>query len=232
LSDRIAEVLAGEPSPAEVKVLIAEAEDELKRLHHKREKAHRLSLDPLARADAVTKAREDTKASDFAVERLGVALTHLRTKHEAAVERVEEVERAAFRAEVTAERDALVVDELRTRYPEWAGALVDLFTRITANNERAKQAGIGGMQSGENLARGTTPVDIHRLIDAVRLPPLDYQAQAMGQMLWPKPIEHKILLPRHLEEYAAREGDKARRIGKEVAAKRKAEAKSAIRRVG
>ena len=140
---------------------------------------------------------------------------------------MKEAERNAFRVEVTRERDALVA-ELKERYPELAGELVDLFTRITVNNQRAKQAGI---DSVENLARGTTNVDIHRLIEAVRLPPFEPRAQAMGQMLWPVPIEHQIVLPQSVHEAAARAGDKARKIGEQVAEGRKAEAKSSIRRV-
>ena len=126
------------------------------------------------------------------------------------------------------QRDALVT-ELKERYPELAGELVDLFTRITANNQRAKQAGI---DSVENLARGTTNVDIHRLIEAVRLPPFEPRAEAMGQMRWPVPVEHRIELPQSVHEGCGRQGAEMRRIG-EHAAQHEAELQhSAIHKIG
>ena len=106
---------------------------------------------------------------------------------------------------------------------------MDLFTRITANNQRAKQAGI---DSVENLARGTTNVDIHRLIEAVRLPPFEPRAEAMGQMRWPVPVEHRIELPQSVHEGCGRQGAEMGRIG-EHAAQHEAELQhSAVRKIG
>ena len=62
LSDTIADTLkAQQPSPDDVAAVIGEAAEELQRLQRERERAHKLSLDPVASVDIVNKARDDSQ---------------------------------------------------------------------------------------------------------------------------------------------------------------------------
>src|SRR3954447_27071468 len=93
LSDRIAQSLGGETSSTELTALIGEAERERERLEGETEAARRASLNPRARAEAVTAARQACEACSFASERLLAALDHLRRALVRAEDREAEVER-------------------------------------------------------------------------------------------------------------------------------------------
>jgi hypothetical protein len=233
LSDRIADALQGTPSPDDVAALIAAVEQDLERLGHERDAATQRSLDPVTPVDAVVRAREQTDGCEFALARLTVALQQLQAKHEAAVCHVKQAARDALHAEITAERDALA-DELRTRYPELSKALGDLLSRVKANNARVEQLNRTGgpwIASVETVARGMPANGIHWLISAVQLPPFEYRAHEMGKTLWPVPQDYAFAIPPNVEEAVARAGAEARRTGADVAARKQAEAGSAIRRV-
>ncbi len=232
LSGRIAAVLQGEPSVNDVAAVIADVETELERLEREWDRARKLSLDPLAHDEVVTKARQDSTAVQFNLERLNVALGHLCAALQNAKAREEEARRQEFRVNVVAERDALA-QELRERYPELAGGLADLLTRIKANNERVDVANRGGGQwidPVETAARGVAQSGIHFLVTGVCLPPFDREAHAHSRMLWPLPVNQSYALPNHMAEASGMRGTEIRRVGEQVAARKQAEADAPRRR--
>ena len=149
-------------------------------------------------------------------------LDQLRAKHEAAVAHAEAGRTRCHHAEVTAERDALA-DELRERYPAFAGELADLLTRIRSNNARVEAVNRSGgpwIDPVETVARGIAPNGTDFLTTWVRLPPLDGEGHAMGQYLWPMLINRPAALTADLAKASAAIGAEMRRVGEVVAAKR------------
>jgi hypothetical protein len=222
LSDRIADVLAGEASVDEVTEVITSAEHERDHLNAEREKARAVAFDPLTKSDVVEAARRVGSAADWALARLDVALDQLRAKHEAAVTHAEQATRAAHHAEVTTERDALA-DELRERYPALAGELADLLTRVRASNERVEAVNRSGgpwIDPVETVARGIAPNGTDFLATWVRLPSFEREAHQMGQYLWPVPLNQPAALTADLAKASAAIGTEMRRVGELVAAKR------------
>ena len=222
LSDRIADVLAGEASVDEITSVITSAELERDRLQAEREAARAVAFNPLTKSAEVEAARRVGSATEWALARLNVALNQLNAKHEAAVAHAEQAARAAHHAEVTDDRDALS-EELRQRYPTLAGELADLLTRVRASNERVEAVNRSGgpwIDPVETVARGIAPNGTDFLATWVRLPPLDREEHAMGQYLWPVPVNRMVPIPVDLAKASAATGAEMRRIGEVVAAKR------------
>jgi hypothetical protein len=227
LSDRIADVLEGEPPSADVAALITEVEKELQRLARERDKVHELSLDPLARSEAVQQARQAASARSFDIERLTVALDRLKDKHKEACDREKEVDYRARRAEILAERNALA-QELPERYPAISSELADLLRRIKEINERLKGINVGAtgadwIEPVECVVRGMSANFVFTLIKGVRLPPLNPQEHAMNRFIWPPPVQRGPVVSAELAEAMAAAGAKARRIAEVNEARRKAD---------
>jgi hypothetical protein len=227
LSDRIADVLEGEPPSADVAALIQEVEKELQRLARERDKAHELSLDPLARSETVQQARQAASARSFDIERLTVALDRLKDKHEAACAREKEADYRARRAEILAERDALA-EELRDRYPALTGELANLLRRIKENNERLPainwgKTGPDWIEPVECVVRGMAENSIWTLVKGVRLPPLDPNEHAMSRLIWPPPVQRGPVVSAELAEAMAAAGARARQIAEVNETRRKAQ---------
>ena len=219
LSDRIADVLAGEASVDEITSVITSAELERDRLQAEREAARAVAFNPLTKSADVEAARRAGSTAEWQLARLTVALDQLRSKHEAAVAHAEAAARAAHHAEVTAERDALA-EELRQRYPALAGELADLLTRVRASNERVEAVNRSGgpwIDPVETVARGIAPNGTDFLTTWVRLPPLDREEHAMGQYLWPVLINRPAAVPADLAKASAAIGAEMRRVGEVVA---------------
>ena len=77
ISDRIADVLAGDASVDEIAAVISLGECERDRLQAQREEARVVAFDPLVKGDAVEAARRVGSAADWALARLNVALDQL-----------------------------------------------------------------------------------------------------------------------------------------------------------
>lgn len=186
LTDRIAATLKGKPSSADVRAVLAEAQDEADRLASERDKTRAASLDPTASADDVRKARAALSDIDFEAERLMVAAECLSQALEAAQEREASQEKAKAYEAARAERDALA-EELATVYPEAASRIADLLARIVKNNaaveaaNRALPENAEWLADVEHVARGVASNGMlvsgqtgqtARLVDKVALPHL------------------------------------------------------------
>ena len=171
-------------------------------------------------------------ALEFEIERLTSALNHLRPALDQAREREEQAEADAFRAEVTAERDALAND-IVDKYEVSAREIASLLTRMTANNARVEAVNRLGrgprLKSAEDTVRGAY-VGMWTLASGVRLPPLNPSAHAGGSFIWPLPEPPRDCMTPQLRATMAAIGAEARRIGQEVTAREQAKAKAGRRR--
>jgi len=181
----------------------------------------------------VAEARQHASGLEFEIERLTSALNHLRPALDQAREREEQAEADAFRAEVTAERDALAND-IVDKYEVSAREIASLLTRMTASNARvavANRLGRGpGLRSAEDIARGPY-VGMWTLASGVRLPPLNPSAHTGGSFIWPLPEPPRDCMTPQLRATMAAIGAEARRIGQEVTAREQAKARAGRRRL-
>jgi hypothetical protein len=156
LDDRIADALAGTTSSDTLAALTAEACEASERAANSYSAARMRALDPATPRARVTEARQAMADAEFDAERLKAALLALEAAHARALEREARARDKATYDEVKAERDVLA-DDLRRECPALITRLVDLLSRIEANDRRVKSVGERGgprLDSAEVVARG------------------------------------------------------------------------------
>jgi hypothetical protein len=70
------------------------------------------------------------------------------------------------------------------------------------------------------VARGIAPNGTNFLTTWVRLPSFDRDAHALGQYVWPVPVNRMVPVPADLAKASAALGAEMRKVGEVVAAKR------------
>lgn len=197
LSDRIAAVLQGRPSSAEVAAVMAEARQEQRRLDEAVAAARAVMVDPLtSSAEAAEKRRA---IDDLALqgERLVEALARLMAAERAALAR--EADAGLQEAyDAARERRDAVAAELSERYPALAAELVALLRRVAESQaevervNRNRPAGAPWLDTVETIVRGVPGNGylggglVPRLADSVRLPALDGREVLHQRPIWPE----------------------------------------------
>jgi hypothetical protein len=166
---------------ADLAALIEEAETGIAKAEKESEVDQTLALDPKAARQAIADAT-------FAANRLRTLLSKLEARYQQVRD---EEDAAAWLAELDAfkpERDALA-EELRELYPDAVTKIVDLFVRITANDEALSEllqnrpaGAMGRLLSAELHARGLDGFSYNTpsLRTAVQL--IDWDT---GRQIWP-----------------------------------------------
>lgn len=174
--DRIVAMLDKPESSSAVASLIDDAKGERDRQETAAAKLDNLALNPRTSIRDVEKARKDREEALFQVKRLEASIAELQALLETAKEEERAAQDAAFYKEVKAERDALAKD--LEQYPELAGKLAGILSRLDANAKRCREAnvvrpeGAEWLASAEDLACGAprSPTGSSRLALAVKLP--------------------------------------------------------------
>lgn len=191
LERRMVAVLTGSNTPAiDLAKLIAEAELEIEDLDATATAERERALDPVVCPDPEP-AWDKADACALKANRLRTLLGRLQTRHQetSQIERIDKWQAEASALE--AERDALA-KEWSELYPTVANALVDLFARNAALNQRISElhfrrpAGIRKqLLSAELIARKLTQFDRDHpsVVDRVVLP--DWTAS--NKTIWPPP---------------------------------------------
>lgn len=141
LDERISSALAGEPTSAELRALLAEAKIASATAEQDAGTASGIALDPATPPARVAEARKTMEDAHFTRDRLAVATKRLNELHQGALRREAVAARQKAVAEVSARRDAMAA-ELREQYPALAGALADLLHRMSKIDAECKQLAI------------------------------------------------------------------------------------------
>jgi hypothetical protein len=168
---------------ADLAALIEEAESGIAKAEKEGTVEQTLSLDPQAARQAIADAT-------FAANRLRTLLSKLQTRYRQVRDQEEATAWLAECDVVKRERDALA-EELRKVYPNAIAQIMDVFVRITNNNEamsalhQARPAGVQKhLLSAELDARGLDGFsrDTPSLLTSVQL--IDWDS---GRQIWPLP---------------------------------------------
>jgi hypothetical protein len=156
LEERLAAAFSDDIKAADLAALIAETEAAVVVAAENAERERKTALD-IASPDAKA-ARAAAEDARFRLDRLRTVLPRLQQRHEEA-QQTEYLEQwFDDYIAIEAERDALAA-ELRELYPEWARKLIDLLTRIAANDGeiskllQARPAGAPNLRGAELEAR-------------------------------------------------------------------------------
>jgi hypothetical protein len=180
LDDRIAAAFSDWITSSDTSALIVEVQSAALASGEAAEQARQRALDPALSKNAIGEARQVMEATTFRRDRLQTAVTKLQARLKEVTAQEENDHRKARYAEVKAERDRLAA-ELADTYPAIERQLVDLFTRLDANDSEIKQlnlhlpAGEKRLLVAELLARGLTSflkdaTQIERMTEQLRLP--------------------------------------------------------------
>lgn len=211
LDERIAAAFGEGPSSAEVAALIGEAEAAAASAEHEAEEARKRALDP--RSADVSEARRQMDDAAFRRDRLRVAVMQLEKRVGQLQANEENTRRWAAYHEAEAERDRLAV-ELREVYPEVADRLVELLSRIVANDRVVERVN-NGLPDGANRLRGAEEVarglqgfkagleNVPQMTTALRLPGFAFSAQ--WPWAWPPREPVTVLVREHHMPQAAAE---------------------------
>ena len=175
LPDRIAAVLNGKPTAADLAKLIDEASEAVANAAGEKAEAEAIAIDPLADSKAVNAAHKSLDAIGLNVRRLENAVASLREKRASAVQAEGEADRLAKYEAIEAERDA-IVEAIQTEYAEAVPMIVALAERIGENNRAIdamtlRPAGKPPIERAERIARGVIDGDWNpTIVGTLRLP--------------------------------------------------------------
>jgi hypothetical protein len=190
LEERIAAALGDDTNAADLPALIAETEEAIVVATENAELEREKALDPIASPDA-TAARAAMEDAQFRLGRLRTLLPRLQRRHDEAQQNEYLEKWYADYIAIEAERDALAA-ELRELYPSLAAKVVDLLTRIEANDaeiSKLHQARPAGMRrhlrSAELEARNLDAFSrsAPSIVTQLQLPPWD----ETDAVKWPPP---------------------------------------------
>ena len=193
LDDRIAAAFADGAKSDDVASLIREAEAAAIAAGDVAAQARLRAHDPALSAPNVATARREMDDLAFRRERRQAAISRLQKRLYEVRAHEENDRRAATYAKVKAERDRLAA-ELADAYPAIERQLVDLFTRLDANNIEVKNLNARPPPGAERLivaelvARGLTSflkdaTQIERMTDQLRLPA--FERPVHRPLAWP-----------------------------------------------
>lgn len=209
LDERFGSMLKPGARATDIGTMIGEVEQQIARLKNEAETAHSRSLDPLISEADAANARAEAQGYEFAIERWTSRLGLLQARF---VERTESDQSAARTREFNETRDesAKLADDIRTRAPALFAELVDLLSRIEANDKRVADANRlkpGGeapilfaeAQARDFLAHGVwkNGVDYVERLTNIKLPKFN----TWGRM-WP--IDPGVTAAMQMAETAAR----------------------------
>ena len=194
IDDRITAAFSDGIKSDDIVNLIVEAEAAASAAGSTAERARSRALDPALSAPDVTTARRDMDNAAFRRDRLQVAVTRLGERLREVRSEEEDDRRRATYEKVRTERDRLAA-ELADTYPAIERQLVDLFTRLDANDSAIKHVNAHlttntkGLLNAELLARGLTSfvkdaTQISRMSELLSLPAFE------------RPVHHPLAWPR------------------------------------
>jgi hypothetical protein len=182
LDDRIAAAFADGAKSSDVATLIKHTERAAKSVADAAEQARKCALDPTLSASDVADARRAMDDAAFRRDRLQAAVTRLGERLEQLKDQEENARRQAAYDKARIERDQLAA-ELTELYPAFAKKLVDLLSRVAANdrdiefiNDHNLPKGAERLLTAELVARDlpgwvTNSIHAPRIVDLLRLPP-------------------------------------------------------------
>ena len=160
LDDRIAAAFGSGAKSADVATLITETEAAVVETNEVADRARTRALDPALSAKGVAEARRSMEDAAFARDRLQAAMPRLQERLAKLRAAEEDARRWAAYKKAKAERDKLA-EELARVYPPIVDQLVDLVTRLAANNKaletcnrHARPEGAEYVRTAEEVARG------------------------------------------------------------------------------
>lgn len=201
LDERIAAAFVDGAESDDVASLIGEAEAAAAAADEEAEQARERALDPALSAADVAAARREMDDAAFRRDRLQVAVSRLGERLREVRAQEEDDRRRARYEEVNAERDRLAA-ELVDTYPAIERQLVDLLTRLDANDREVRHLntnlpiGAGRVLAAELVARRldgyvVSGTEIKRLAE-LRLP--SFQWSAHRPLAWPRNERCNVLV--------------------------------------
>jgi hypothetical protein len=194
LDDRIAAAFADSAKSDNVETLIGEVEAAAIAVGEMADRARSRALDPALSAPDVAAARREMEDAAFRRDRLQVAVTKLGVRLGELRAQEEDDRRRATYEKVKAKRDRLAA-ELANVYPAIERQLVDLFTRLDANDKEVNYLNTRLPTNTERLlvaelvARGLpgfvrNGTQIERMTEQLCLPAFEYSA--LHPNAWPQ----------------------------------------------
>jgi chromosome segregation ATPase len=192
LEDRLAAAFDDGSKADDVKVLIKEVEAAALAADEAAKHARERALDPASKNVAL--ARREMSDADFRRDRLQAALPKLQARQKKLLASEENAQRRIAYAKAEAVRDKLAT-ELRETYPQLVDQLLELMTRLRANDLEVEYINANALPSGsmpllvaELVARDlpgfARPIsDIPRITKQLRLPAFVYSEFA--PYAWP-----------------------------------------------
>lgn len=199
LDERIAAAMGNGARAATVKELIIELGNALES-----SEAERAAAD--ARANSPTTTEPEAEAAADESIKLSRRIARLSAKRDALTARLDELLTSERRKTVEAEHEAareerdLLASDLAEQAPLALGVLVDLLTRLKANDDRCAKVnqqrafGLPQLDSAENIARGRTGLGYHPTMMGLAIPSLkdlhiprfhSRDWDAIGSLAWP-----------------------------------------------
>ncbi|PHY12852.1 hypothetical protein CSW58_09825 [Caulobacter sp. B11] len=149
--------LLNEVPAARVKTALTNTKARLELIERETAAAHQRAMSPTADDAEIRAARAEVTDLAFERERLANAVEHLTERHTSLAAAEVRASQQEEHSLAKAERDALVV-EIAEVYPKLAEQLIDLFTRLDANDARLSAVNKAGggerLESAEVAARG------------------------------------------------------------------------------
>lgn len=150
-------VLMHDVTSDRVKLALTATRARLELIEGETQAAHQRAMSPTADDAEIRAARAEVTDLAFERERLANAVEHLTERHASLAAAELRASQQEEHAAAKAERDALAV-EIAEVYPKLTAQLIDLFTRLDANDARLgavnKAGGGERLESAEVAARG------------------------------------------------------------------------------